>query len=94
MAEKRNSSKKENSEPVKPSFEEILVRLEKIVEELEAGELSLDESMARYEEGAAALKTCRALLEQAEKKIEMLVKDEDGALKPQPFEPPANSSHI
>jgi len=77
MAEKRKQQ----------TFEEVLRRLETIVEELEAGDLSLDEALARYEEGAAALQRCRALLEQAEKRIEMLIKTENGGLQAMPFAP-------
>lgn len=73
------------SKEKKDSFEQSLARLEKIVEELESGELSLDESLARYEEGAKALQACRALLEAAEKRIEMLVKGENGKLTARPF---------
>ena len=69
-----------NSRKKKPTFEEGLQRLEEIVEELESGALSLDDSLARYEEGAAFLKRCRELLASAERKIEVLVKDKDGGL--------------
>jgi len=73
----------------KVRFEDALSRLEKIVEELESGELTLDESLARYEEGVNALKKCYEILRDAEKRVEMLLKGEDGTLKTVPFEPEA-----
>ena len=55
-----------------PSFEQALSSLETIVHDLEAGRLSLADSLARYEEGIKLLKQCYAQLEQAERKIELL----------------------
>lgn len=71
----------------KVKFEDALERLEKIVEELESGRLTLDDSLARYEEGVKSLKQCYELLRDAEKRVEVLLKSEDGALKTAPFEP-------
>ena len=72
----------------KVKFEENLSRLEKIVEEMEAGDLTLDESLARYEEGVKALKKCYEILRDAEKRVEILLKGEDGKLKVSgPFAP-------
>jgi len=68
-------------------FEDRLARLEKIVEELEAGDLTLDESLARYEEGVRELKKCYEILRDAEKRVEILLKGDEGALKTAPFEP-------
>jgi exodeoxyribonuclease VII small subunit len=75
----------------RPRFEEQLARLEKIVEELEGGNLTLDDSLARYEEGVKALKKCYEVLREAEKRVEVLLKSEDGALKTEPFEPEEDS---
>jgi exodeoxyribonuclease VII small subunit len=58
-----------------PSFEEALERLETIVEELEAGSLSLDQSLARYEEGMRLSRRLTRTLDQAEKRIERLVEE-------------------
>ena len=66
-------------------FEEALKKLEDIVEELEGGELSLDKSLVKYEEGVGLLVTCRKKLEQAKKKIEILVKTKNGKIKKEPF---------
>ena len=71
----------------KAKFEDALARLEKIVEEMESGNLTLDESLARYEEGVKALKQCYEILRDAEKRVEILLKSDDGALKTAPFEP-------
>lgn len=70
----------------KMKFEEGLARLEKIVEDLEAGDLALDESIARYEEGVKALKKCYEILRDAERRVEILQKGNDGTPKVAPFE--------
>ena len=70
-----------------PKFEESLAELEAIIAELESGELPLDKMMEQYEKGVKALELCRKVLDEAEKKIEILVKGKDGELKPEPFEP-------
>jgi exodeoxyribonuclease VII small subunit len=71
-----------------PTFEESLANLEAIIAELEAGTLPLDKMMARYEQGVKMLAQCRAVLDKAEKQIEILVKSKDGSLSAEPFEPP------
>ncbi|MFQ6038056.1 MAG: exodeoxyribonuclease VII small subunit [Candidatus Aminicenantales bacterium] len=68
------------------SFEKALEELEKIVEKLEGGELSLSESLALFEKGVKLARFLREELEKAEKKIDILLKDEKGEVKPQPFE--------
>ena len=67
-------------------FEDALKRLEEIVEKLEEGDLNLDESLELFEEGIKLSKLCSKKLNEAEKRIEMLTKDEEGRLKAQPFE--------
>ena len=67
-------------------FEEALKRLEKIVEELENGSLSLDESLEKYEEGIKLSKACSKKLEVARKKVEILLKLEDGSAELKPFD--------
>ena len=59
------------------SFEEQIEELEKIVEELESGNLSLEDSVNKFEEGIEISKKCNKTLEEAEKKITILVKDKD-----------------
>lgn len=67
-------------------FEEALKRLEKIVEELENGTLPLDESLEKYEEGIRLSKACAKKLEVARKKVEILLKSEDGSVELKPFD--------
>ncbi len=68
-----------------PKFEEAMARLEQIVHALEAGNLSLDESLRAFEEGTALLRFCARRLEETERRIEVLMQDEGGALRAQPF---------
>jgi exodeoxyribonuclease VII small subunit len=68
-----------------PSFEESLARLEEIVAELERGDLPLEDSVRLFEEGTRLSELCRRQLEEAEGKVEMLVKQRDGAMKREPF---------
>jgi exodeoxyribonuclease VII small subunit len=67
-------------------FEEAMARLEAIVAELERGELTLEDSMRIFEEGIKLSKTCLKMLEDAERKVEVLVRDKDGKKRTQPFE--------
>jgi len=73
-------------EKKQPKFEDALKELEVIIEELEGGELSLDESLERYERGVKALTACRKILAGAEKKIQLLLRTSEGELKTEPFE--------
>ncbi len=66
-------------------FEGHLKELERIVEELEGGDLTLDAALGRYQEGIARLKTCYDLLSQAEKQVRVLLRDAEGNLKEEPF---------
>ena len=66
-------------------FEKALERLESIVNQLEQGELSLDESLKIFEEGVKLSKTCLKMLDDAERKVEILVKDKDGRKRLQAF---------
>jgi len=69
-----------------PKFEDALKKLEDIVDRLESGEIPLEESLAKYEEGVRLVRLCQKKLEQAKKKIEILVKTKDGKIKIEPFE--------
>ncbi len=60
------------------SFEENMEQLEKIVTELEKGDLNLDESVKKFEQGMKISKKCNDILEKAEKKITILLKQENG----------------
>lgn len=63
-----------------PTFEAALAKLEQIVQRLEKGELPLEESLVLYEEGVKLSRLCHAKLEEAEGKIELLLKDSRGDL--------------
>ena len=59
-------------------FEDAMARLETIVSELERGDLPLDESLKIFEEGIRLSKSCLKMLDEAERKVEILVQDKDG----------------
>lgn len=59
------------------SFEENMEELEKVVAELEKGDLNLDDSVSRFEQGIKISKECSKILEEAEKKITILVNKDD-----------------
>ncbi len=68
------------------SFEKALEELEKIVAQLEEGGLALNESLSLFERGVKLARFLREELEKAEKKIEILLKDEKGEMKKEPFQ--------
>ena len=68
------------------SFEKAMEKLEKIVSELEDGELALDDSLKKYEEGIKLVRTCQQKLEKDKKKKDLLMKDEKGDLTLESFE--------
>lgn len=72
-------------------FEDCLERLEKIVGELERGEVPLEKSLTLFEEGMQLSATCRKQLEEAEGKVEILLK-QNGKLQTEPFEPPTEKA--
>lgn len=69
-------TKKKDSEV--HSFEDILERLQGVVQELEKGDLSLEKTLARFEEGMKLARKGTALLDDAEKRVEVLLKDPQG----------------
>ncbi len=70
------------TDDVKPKdFEDALKKLEGIVKELEDGELSLEKSLARYEQGVRLARFCNSKLEEAEKRVEMLQTNSEGEPK-------------
>ncbi|MEO0715658.1 MAG: exodeoxyribonuclease VII small subunit [Planctomycetota bacterium] len=60
------------------SFEDALGRVEDLIVRIESGEIGLEESLARYEEGVALIKRCRAILDVAEQRVEELADDLEG----------------
>ena len=71
----------------KPDFERSLARLEEVVRKLESPQLSLDEAMKLFEEGVGLSRECQKQLEEAEGRVEILLKKADGKLAAEPFEP-------
>ncbi|MDD5730874.1 MAG: exodeoxyribonuclease VII small subunit [Candidatus Omnitrophica bacterium] len=67
-------------------FEEALKRLEKIVEDLEKGELSLDEALKKYQDGIELSRACNQRLENAKKKIDVLIKNKKGEFELKPLD--------
>lgn len=66
-------------------FEDGLTRLEQIVSQLEGGNLSLEDSLKVFEEGIGLARHCAKYLAEAERRIELLAKDDTGALTQKPF---------
>jgi exodeoxyribonuclease VII small subunit len=68
------------------SFEGALKALEEVVERLESGELSLEDSLQYFEQGVQSAARCRKLLQEVETPVELLLTDQRGALTVEPFE--------
>jgi exodeoxyribonuclease VII small subunit len=75
----------------KPDFERSLARLEEVVRRLESPQLSLDDAMRLFEEGVALSRECQKQLEEAEGRVEILLKKADGKLAAEPFDPERES---
>jgi exodeoxyribonuclease VII small subunit len=67
------------------TFEDALHRLEQLVDQLEAGKLGLEESLKVFEEGVGLARRCARYLDDAEKRIELLTRDETGTLRTDPL---------
>lgn len=78
---------KKTEQSKKPDFERSLARLEEVVRKLESPQLSLDEAMKLFEEGVGLSRECQKQLEEAEGRVEILLKKADGKLAAEPFEP-------
>ena len=70
------------------TFEDALEELERILADIEAGEVPLEESLAKYERGQFLIQHCRNVLNTAEKQIEQLSKGADGEIRSTPMEMP------
>jgi len=80
---------KRNQNPPK-NFEEALAELEQILSSVESGQISLEESLVKYERGNYLIQHCRSILATAEKQIEQLTQTPDGSLASSPM-PDASS---
>ncbi len=78
----------------KERFEDALSKLEKVVAKLEDGGISLEESLKLFEEGIRLSRLCHQKLDEAEKKVEILMKEKGGGIKAQPFEPSMGSGNV
>ena len=67
-------------------FEEAIKKLEKIVEDLENGDLSLDEALKKYQDGMEMARLCNLRLENAKKKIDVLAKNKKGEFELKSFD--------
>jgi exodeoxyribonuclease VII small subunit len=76
MARKEQSDK---------NFETALEDLEQVVEQLESGDLALEDSLAAFEKGVGLAKFCNQKLNEVEKKVELLIKDKEGKLQLKAF---------
>ncbi|MDL1967015.1 MAG: exodeoxyribonuclease VII small subunit [Deltaproteobacteria bacterium] len=69
----------------KTNFEQSMKKLEKIVQELESGDLPLEEAMQKFEEGIKLSRICSKKLDETEKKITLLLQDQKGNVSEKPF---------
>jgi exodeoxyribonuclease VII small subunit len=67
-------------------FEESLARLEAIVDRLESGDLPLEEAITLFEEGSKLASSCKKQLEEADGKVQILLRQKNGKMSPAPFE--------
>ncbi|MDD4201860.1 MAG: exodeoxyribonuclease VII small subunit [Candidatus Omnitrophica bacterium] len=70
----------------KVNFEKALEKLEKVVSDLEKGDVSLEDSLRFYEQGVNLADFCQKEIEKAKKKVEILVKHDDGSVSLEPFD--------
>jgi exodeoxyribonuclease VII small subunit len=82
---------KKTEPPKKPDFEKSLLRLEEVVRRLESPQLSLDDAMKLFEEGVQLSRECQKQLEEAEGRVEILLKKADGKLAAETFDPEPES---
>jgi exodeoxyribonuclease VII small subunit len=69
-----------------PTFEELLEHTEEAVEQLESGELPLEEALAQYEKGVENLKKCSAMINEAQEKVMQVIEKREGELGLEPFD--------
>jgi exodeoxyribonuclease VII small subunit len=74
-----------NQQVANPSFEANLRQLEQLVQQMEQGELTLEQSLSTFEQGVALTRACQQALDKAEQKVNLLLQDEQGAISRQPF---------
>ncbi|MBW2516044.1 MAG: exodeoxyribonuclease VII small subunit [Deltaproteobacteria bacterium] len=75
------------------TFEQSMKQLERIVQELEDGELPLEKAIKKFEEGIKLTRLCSARLDETEKKVSILLKNANGQVVTKPFRPEDEDSH-
>ena len=70
-----------NKDQANNKFESALEELEGVIEQLESGNLSLEDSLAAFEKGVGLVKFCNQKLSEVEKKVELLIRDKEGKLQ-------------
>ena len=80
------AGRKKNENPEQPDLEQSLAELEALVENLERGDLSLEESLKAFEAGVKLTRQCQAILADAEQKVQLLI-EQNGTLRSEPFDP-------
>lgn len=83
------NSEAEASQPRLAEFEGAVAELESLVESLEAGDVPLEDALARFERGVALSRQCQSLLKNAELRVDQLMAASDDDAEPEPFDPPA-----
>lgn len=69
----------------KDKFEEALKKLEELVKKMESGDFALEDSLKAFEEGIRLIRFCTGKLDEAERRVEILLKDDQGDIAPAPF---------
>jgi exodeoxyribonuclease VII small subunit len=69
----------------KDKFEDALKKLEELVKKMESGDLALEDSLKAFEEGIRLIRFCTGKLDEAERRVEILLKDDQGDITPAPF---------
>jgi len=69
------------------NFEKAMAKLEQIVQELETGDLTLEKALKKFEEGVSLSRFCSKKLDETEKKVNILLRDQDGEVVTKPFMP-------
>jgi len=78
----------------KKTFEQYLEQLQALADDLEAGDLPLEEALKKYEEAIKAFRLCQQMLKKAEERIEILLRNAEGELEAQPFKPGAEAPEM
>jgi exodeoxyribonuclease VII small subunit len=93
MAGKKDTATAATEAPSLGGFEKSLEELEKLVRDLEHGELTLEQSLATFERGVSLTRECQQALKSAEQRVEILVQNGDGSLATRPFLEQGNNTN-